>query len=336
MIKLLELFGGIGSPRMATENLNLEIKSIDYVEILPYAVTAYNRMFDHLYKPQDVRDWNLNVDLLVHGSPCQDWSKNGKNDISTGRSILFERTLQIIEHELHPRPKVVIWENVTGLVSKKHVRHFEHYISTMEQLGYSNSFKILNSSNYGMAQNRDRIFTVSILGDEDLDFEFPKEKPLTKFLNDYIDRTVNPSDYALSENELSLFFERDGQLYIRENTIAGERLVEEGDSINVEFPTSKTRRGRVQKGMVPTLTTSPQIAVYYDGILRKITPLECWRLMGYKDVDFNRVANDDMPVGALYKLAGNSIVVGVLEAILEALINQGFLIPSEGQLELIC
>ena len=319
---------------MASENLNLEIKSIDYVEILPYAVTAYNRMFDHLYKPQDVRDWNLNVDLLVHGSPCQDWSKNGKNDVTTGRSILYERTLEIIEHELHPRPKVVIWENVTGLVTKKHVQHFEHYLSTMERLGYSNSYKILNSNDYGMAQNRERIFTVSILGDAN--FEFPKEKPLTKFLDEYIDRTVNPSDYALTQNELSLFFERDGQLYIRENTKAGERLVEDGDSINVEFPNSKTRRGRVQKGMVPTLTTSPQIAVYYDGILRKITALECWRLMGYKDVDYYRVATDDMPISALHLLAGNSIVVGVLEAILEALIEQGFLVPSLGQLQLIC
>ena len=334
MIKILELFGGIGAPRKALENLNLDIKSIDYVEILPHAVHAYNRMFEHLYKPQDIRTWNLNVDLLVHGSPCQDWSKNGRNDVSTGRSILYERTLEIIEFELHPRPKIVVWENVPGLVSKRHIDHFNHYLSTMERLGYNNSFKILNAKEYGMAQNRERIFTVSVLGNEN--FEFPEEISLTKYLTDYIDRSVNPAEYPLSENELSLFFERDGQLYIRENNSRGEKLVENGDSINVEFPNSKTRRGRVQKGIVPTLTTNPHVALYYDGILRKISPRECWRLMGFDDADFNRVATEEMPLTALYKLPGNSIVVNVLEMIFKALIDQNLLVPYKPKLQLIC
>lgn len=150
MIKILELFGGIGAPRKALENLNLDIKSIDYVEILPHAVSAYNSMFDHTYKPQDIRSWNMNVDVLIHGSPCQDWSKNGRNDVSTGRSILYQRTLEIIEKELHPRPKVVIWENVTGLISKRHIDHFNHYLSAMEGMGYKNTFKVLNSKEFSL------------------------------------------------------------------------------------------------------------------------------------------------------------------------------------------
>lgn len=334
MIKILELFGGIGAPRKALENLNLDIKSIDYVEILPYAVHAYNRMFDHLHKPQDIRAWNLNVDLLVHGSPCQDWSKNGKNDISTGRSILYERTLEIIEKELHPRPKVVVWENVPGLVSKRHIKHFNHYLSAMEKLGYNNSFEIINAKDYGMAQIRERIFTVSVLNNET--FEFPKPVPLVQPLADYIDRTVDPTDYPLSDNELSLFFEWDGQLYIQTNNSRRFMEVYEGDSINVERPNSKTRRGRVQRGLAPTLTTSPNVAVYYDGRLRKITPLECWRLMGFDDLDFERVATDEMPLSALYKLPGNSIVVPVLEAIFEALIEQHLLVPNKPKLQFIC
>ena len=96
MIKILELFGGIGAPRKALENIGFDIKSIDYVEILPYAVMAYNSIFDNNYKPQDVKLWNLDVDILIHGSPCQDFSKNGLNNINTGRSILYERTLEII------------------------------------------------------------------------------------------------------------------------------------------------------------------------------------------------------------------------------------------------
>lgn len=86
-IKTLELFGGIGAPRSALENLKVfDIKAIDYVEILSNAVKAYNAMYDLSYKPQDVLKWNLNVDLLIHGSPCQDWSNAGLNDINTGRS----------------------------------------------------------------------------------------------------------------------------------------------------------------------------------------------------------------------------------------------------------
>lgn len=322
--KILEFFGGIGAPRKALENMGINLKSIDYVEILPYAVDAYNQIFDNRYQPQDMRTWNRNVDILVHGSPCQDWSRNGKNDISTGRSILYERTLDILEKEMSPRPKVVLWENVTGLISKKHVHHFNHYLSTMEKLGYQNKFQVLNAAKHGnIPQNRDRIFTVSVLGDNA--FEFPEEKPLTKKLLDFIDYSVDPREYALSENEMSLFFKKDGKLFIHENNKTGYKEVKEGDGINVERPSSKTRRGRVGDQMVQTLTTSPNMAVYYDGILRKLSPKEYWLLMGFTEEDYNRVASADIPPNALYKLAGNSIVVQVLENIFEALIKQKIL-----------
>lgn len=326
MIKILELFGGIGAPRKALENLGVNLKSVDYVEILPYAVTAYNQLFDNGYKPQDVRDWNMNVDLLVHGSPCQDWSNNGLNDVSTGRSILYERTLEIIEHELNPRPKVVVWENVTGLLSKRHVDHFNHYLMTMERLGYRNTFKILNAKDYGMAQLRERIFTVSILDEKA--FNFPEPRELSKPLTYYIDRSVNPDEYALSDNERKLFFNYDGKLYVHVNNKSRFIEVFEGDSVNVERPNSKTRRGRVQRGMVPTLTTNPHVVVYYDGILRKITERECWRLLGFTDDDYDRVAATDIPRNALYKLPGNSIVVSVLEAIFSELFAQGFVVSA--------
>lgn len=137
-IHLLELFGGIGAPRRALENTFARlireknpdatkkelrsmssdcIKSIDYVEVLPYAVRAYNTMFSLDNRPQDIRLWNLNVDILIHGSPCQDFSREGKNDINSGRSILYERTLQILDPdpddgpaELRVRPRICFWK----------------------------------------------------------------------------------------------------------------------------------------------------------------------------------------------------------------------------------
>ncbi|WP_413509295.1 DNA cytosine methyltransferase [Carnobacterium maltaromaticum] len=318
MLKILELFGGIGAPRKALENLNIKIKSIDYVEILPYAVKAYNRIFNNDYDTQDITKWNMNVDLLIHGSPCQDWSKNGLNNINTGRSILYERTLEIIEKELHPRPKFVLWENVPNLLSERHVQHFNHYLEKMESLGYTNSFEILNAKHYGMAQNRERVYVVSILGGEE--FKFPEPVNLEKGLKDYIDFDIDPSEYALLESELNLFFERDGKMFIHTNTKLGYQEVEEFDSINLERPTSKTRRGRVGKQVVQTLTTSPNQAVFYNGIIRKITPRECWRLTGFTDEDYDNVAQQGIGKGALYKLPGNSIVVPVLEAIFKALL----------------
>jgi Site-specific DNA methylase len=166
-IHLLELFGGIGAPRRALENVikakvkednpiftkkqlyqeaSKFIKSIDYVEVLPYAVQAYNQMFDLSNRPQDIRCWNLSVDILVHGSPCQDYSREGKNDINTGRSILYERTLQILDpdpdtgfRELTRQPKVVIWENVPNM-AYSHPDVLCNYLKTMEGYGYTNTF----------------------------------------------------------------------------------------------------------------------------------------------------------------------------------------------------
>lgn len=328
MINVTELFGGIGAPRKALHNLKINMKSADYVEIMKEPVMAYNAIFGASYNQQDIKTWKPKatdqaVELLIHGSPCQDWSTNGKNDVTTGRSILYERTLEIIEKEINPKPKVVIWENVTGLISKRNVAHFNLYLKKMESMGYTNSWKVLNAKKHGIAQNRNRVFAISFLGDKE--FEFPKEKPLQKKLIDFIDRSVEPLEYQLSEKELSLFFEEDGQLFIRENNKRGKRLVENGDSVNVEFASSTTRRGRVQKGIVPTLSTKPAVAVYYDGILRRITPKECWLLMGFDVADFERAASSGLKETALYKLAGNSIAVPVLEEIIKGLITQGFI-----------
>lgn len=316
VIQILELFGGIGAPRKALENLNIDIKSVDYVEIMKYAVVAYNQMFDNSYKPQNILDWNMDVDILIHGSPCQDWSNNGLNNISTGRSILYERTLEIIEKELKERPKVVIWENVTGLINKRNISHFNHYLQTMEKLGYTNSFQVLNAVDYNSPQHRERIFVVSRIDGKK--FKFPKPVPLTTKLTEFLE--TDPEIERLSDNEMSLFFKREDGLYIYENTKLGYRKIENGDSINVERPNSKTRRGRVGKGIVKTITTSKNTAVYIDGILRKLTAREYWRIMGFSDKDFDQIEKQNIPAKYKQTLIGNSISVPVLEAIFRQLL----------------
>lgn len=134
-IQILELFGGIGSPRCALRNLNIPTKAIDYVEINEKAVRSYNSMFreELAYKTQTVVGWNLKPDILIHGSPCQDMSIAGHQGKATGdgrinrgkgsdegsgtRSSLMWETIHIIENMGEWRPRYVIWENVKNVKS---------------------------------------------------------------------------------------------------------------------------------------------------------------------------------------------------------------------------
>lgn len=321
MLKLLELFGGIGAPRKSLENLGIDIKSIDYVEILPCAIKAYDSIFSNNHKPQDITTWNLDVDVLVHGSPCQDFSKNGLNNIKTGRSILFERTLEIIEKDLNKLPKVLLWENVPNLASKRHKHHLNHYLNETSRLGYTNFQAILKASDYNIPQARDRLYVVSILGDNE--FDFPKAKPLEKDIRYYLDYDVDFKDYRLTDNELNIFFEKDNQLCVKEATKLGYKVISEFDTINVEFPNSKTRRGRVGDKVAKTLTTQPRQAIYYNNQLRLLTAKEHFRLMGYTDNDYFRIKKSGITDKQISALAGNSICVPVLEEIFKSLIDCG-------------
>lgn len=331
-LKILELFGGIGAPRKAFENMGFDIKSIDYVEILPFAVQAYNSIFDINYKPQDVKGWNLNPDVLIHGSPCTDFSKNGKNNINTGRSILYEETLAIIDHKLPTRPKVVLWENVPNLLAEgktvNHRVHHNHYLETMEKMGYKNYYAILNAADYGIAQARERLYTVSILEQAlaGKKFEFPKPIPLTKDIRHYLEKDIDWDKYKLGSAEQNIFFTKsDGQLCVKEATKLGYKEVNEYDVINVEFPNSTTRRGRVGHGVCKTLTTAPRQAIYYDGKLRMLTGREHLRLMGFKDRDYDHMIKNGITEQQVSFLAGNSICIPVLEAIFGQLRNMGMI-----------
>ena len=153
MIQILELFGGIGSPRCALRNIGIPVKAIDYVEIDEKAVRSYNAMFaDELpYKTQSVVGWNLKPDILIHGSPCQDFSIAGHQGKATAeagrinrgkgadkgsgtRSSLMWETIHIIEQMGEWKPKYVIWENVKNVLSRYMRVNFNLYLSEMERL----------------------------------------------------------------------------------------------------------------------------------------------------------------------------------------------------------
>lgn len=324
-VKILELFGGIGAPRKALENLGYKIKSIDYVEILPFAVQAYNSVFNNDYGVQNIIGWNLNPDILIHGSPCQDFSKNGRNNINTGRSILYEETLAIIDHKLPKRPKVIIWENVPNLLSEgkkvKHRVHHNHYLNEMERMGYKSYYAILDASQYGIPQARQRLYTISILNEvlAGREFCFPEPQSLTRDIRYYLEKEPDPDMCHLSEAEQNLFFTKNGKYYVREATKLGYKEIQDMDVINVEFPGSTTRRGRVGHGVCKTLTTSPRQAIYKDGVLRMLTPREHLRLMGFTDRDYDHMIRSGIAPKQISFLAGNSICIPVLEALYHSL-----------------
>lgn len=204
MLRVLECFAGIGACSKALTNLDIEHEIVDAVEIDKYAIKAFNAIHGTNFGPQDITKWDKDIecDLIMHGSPCQDFSVAGKQaggDKSSGtRSSLMYETLRIVEKL---RPKYVIWENVKNLLSKKHRHNFDAYLEAMEKLGYKNHYQVLDAQNYGVPQHRERVFTVSIRVDIPYcwAFDFPIPIPLEKRLKDVLEKEVDEKYYLSSE-----------------------------------------------------------------------------------------------------------------------------------------
>ena len=207
-IRVLELFGGIGACSKALERLGIDYEIADYVEIDKYAVASFNAMHDTNFEPQDICTWDkdIEVDLIMHGSPCQDFSLAGKQaggdkDSGTRSSLMYE-TIRIVEKL---KPKYVIWENVKNLLSKKHRHNFDAYLETMEQLGYTNYYQVLNAKDYGIPQNRERVFTISILGNDN--YEFPNKQDEVN-LQDFLEKDTNIKTKPMCEKAFNREYEQ--------------------------------------------------------------------------------------------------------------------------------
>lgn len=303
MIKILELFGGIGAPRKALVNLGIDFKSIDYVEIDEKAVRTYNALFDNQQRPQSVVDYNLRPDILIHGSPCQDFSRAGKrlggNDEDKTRSSLMWETLRIIENLGVWKPKFVVWENVKGVRDKDMIHSFEKYIKGMDKLGYTSSFKVLDARDFGIPQKRERLFTVSKLNGVPFDFCKLEHKPMAN-IADFLETDVDEKYTITSPSMLSKIGSDDGSSF-------GGRL----KPIDQFAWTITTKQNRCPNSGIISIG---------GGQYRLLTEKECWRLMGFDDDDYNAalIANPTRKGctnGSMYKQSGNSIVVNVLEAI---------------------
>lgn len=524
MVRVLELFAGIGACSKAITRLGIEHEIADAVEIDKYAIRSFNAIHGTDFEPQDITQWNkdLDVDLIMHGSPCQDFSVAGLNkggDKGSGtRSSLMYETLRIVERV---KPKYVIWENVKNLLSKKHRHNFDAYLEAMDKLGYHSKYQVLNAKDFGVPQNRERVFTVSIRNDLNVGFKFPEPQELTIRLKDVLEpqvdekyylsdeqtrrlkittynagsekarvqdtdgeaRTLCARDYKdpkcvrepiiiddynqrvradqdtmgtlttncgasaprngfkIAEPQAELeqpiygdykdpkcvrvggLYDKDGSrhqagsiydpngicatlstmqggnqepiivasrgrnpenpsdrsagqkleqrlepnrqgitntitsvqkdnyvavliddtyknrepreyedysptlragrsgLKVRTANKQGYDIATDGDGVDLSYPQSKTKRGRVGHGVSKTLMGADSMGTVDNYRIRKLTPKECWRLMGFDDSDFEKAEKVNSNT-QLYKQAGNSIVVNVLEGILKNLLEE--------------
>ena len=423
-VNVFSLFSGIGAFEKALERKGIGYNLVNYCEFDKYASKSYSLIHKvpETLNLGDITKVKIDelepysADLITYGFPCQDISNAGKqrgfeHDGQLTRSGLFFYAAAIIGRI---QPKVAICENVKALVGKKFTKEFETVLSTLEDMGYTNYWQVLNAKDYGIPQNRERVFIVSIRNDIDKKYTFPapiklelrlkdilekevEEKYYLKGLQDFfiknsfeqeikgngfrfsphiknnadIAKTITThngsrmdDNYVIDVDSEDAFFKFDStnekinmigmldikgneqvrrvygtdglsptlntmqggnrqpKVLVREATKKGYTEAVDGDSINLEQPNSKTRRGRVGRGVAQTLNTAPRQAVVEPSLrIRKLTPKECFRLMGFDDADIDVLIENGISNTQLYKQAGNSIVVNVLEAIFDNLVD---------------
>jgi DNA (cytosine-5)-methyltransferase 1 len=464
-IRLIELFAGVGSQAMALRNIGANFEHYKVVEYDKYALASYNAIHGTNFKPTDItqvkgkdlgiKDTDKFTYIMTYSFPCQDLSVAGKRkgmskNSGTRSGLLWE--VERLLNETEYLPQILLMENVPQVIGEQNIKDFQMWQKFLEDKGYSNFVEILNAKNYGVAQNRERCFMVSILGE--YNYKFPKPIELTKTMKNYLEEEVDEKYYIKNDKAQKLISELiktdklskpnkvcvDGTINnpdIRNiancitakydcgvsNFKATGNMVVEPSVKQIGNLTENTKRDNPQPGRVystegisPTLNTmqggnkqpmivsetqknsiiceqrqdegirlfkenicgtlrtidaggdkriiemtptivasggrnkdnpsdrtagielEQRLEANSEGIcntltsvqkdnwvlepsyrIRKLIPLECWRLMGFTDEDFYKAEKVNSNT-QLYKQAGNSIVVDVLEAIFRNLL----------------
>ena len=294
------------------------------------------------------------TDISLAGS-----MKGMERDSNTASSLLWEVERLLLKAKDHQElPKYLLMENVPMLVSKKFIHSFNEWLMFLESLGYKNYWKQLNAKDYGIPQTRNRVFLISILNPGS-QFDFPKTFPLEKRLLDYLEPVVDDkyfiseafllyctdptdrngfirgkrfkphdtskSDYAFTITTRKGSTPTDNYVIVPEATIKGYKEAHVGDGIYINRPHQK--RGCVQKGKIQTIKrTVSDLGVIVERdkalMIRRITPRESLRLMGWTDERIDIIA-PKFSDARLYTFAGNGIVIDVLCEIFKELFKYG-------------
>ncbi|WP_273731363.1 DNA cytosine methyltransferase [Leuconostoc mesenteroides] len=397
-MKFLDLFSGIGGFRLGLERSGHT--PVGYVEIDKFARQSYQAMYntDGEWTAEDInkvtdeewRKFNGTVELIAGGFPCQSFSIAGKREgfLNQTKGTLFFEVARAVKQI---KPRFVFLENVKGLLNHDKGNNFRTILNTFDELGYDVEWRIYNSKDFGVPQNRERVYIIGHLrGDSGREvFPFFGEDGETNSAN-----VINPlkgkSDYGWhfeqevhDENGLCRTVKANGgsgnipKVMVKEATKKGYDIATVGDSINISQPNSKTRRGRVGHGIANTLVTGSEQATLIakphfgrlgaqavetannnkiehgdciepynkrvrsdklsgtlttrpEGLktamipvveteigyrIRKLTPRETWRLQAFPDELFDKAQQAGLSDSQLYKQAGNSVTVNVIEYI---------------------
>lgn len=354
-ITLNELFSGIGSQRKALLNIGYDVDVVGISEIDKYAIKSYEAIFGKTRNYGDISKVNKldYADLWTYSFPCTDISVAGRQEgisHSTRSGLLYQvqRLLDVAKEE-NTLPKYLLLENVKNLVGKKFKPQFDEWLKYLEQLGYKNYWQVLNAKDYGIPQNRERVFVVSIRNDIDFDYVFPQKEKLKIRLKDVLEKDVDNRFY-LSEEQIEKI--KNSNFGMEKARLQNKSIASTICATNYKRPNCievnpvrlggifdkpiclnpKGGRGGISnlqpsiqdrvystKGISTAITCSFNPKIYSDSKIRKITPKECWRLMGFDDEDFEKAQASGISNSQLYKQAGNSIVVNVLEGIFKGL-----------------
>ena len=346
-MRFFDFFAGIGGFRLGMEMAGHEC--VGHCEIDKFADKSYRAMHNPKESEvifDDVRTVNptdmTECECYCYGFPCQAFSIAGKRrGFEDTRGTLFFEVMRLAK-ERHPN--LLFAENVPGLLNHEGGRTFETIIETMAELGYMVEWQILNSKDFGVPQNRRRVFIIGHFGGKPGRAVFPitegrgsvgklqgQQNRKTDFIIPAVREPNLQAGRVYDDSGMSPSFGtfQGGQsvpkIAVKNATKSGVVLANIGGVVNIAFPESNTRRGRVidDGNISPTLDTGCKVGVITldDGStvrIRKLTPRECFRLQGFPDEYFDRAraVNSD---SQLYKQAGNSVTVNVVYEIAKRL-----------------
>lgn len=231
-IRLIELFAGVGAQSMTLERIGVEFEHYIVCEFDSFAIKSYNAIHGTSFTTSDIR--NLKGDdlkivdkdkyeyIMFYSFPCQSLSVAGKQEgmkkgSGTRSGLLWE--VERLLNETKELPQILIMENVTQVHGKKNLDDFNLWCDFLHKKGYRNYYKDINAKNYGVAQNRNRCFMISLLGD--FDFQFPVEMSLNRTMLDYLEDKVDDKFYIQNEkaDNLILNLYKEGKLdeYLKKN-----------------------------------------------------------------------------------------------------------------------
>lgn len=323
-LKVFTAFSGYDSQMLALRRAGVDSDLVGWSEIDQYAIEAHNKLFPE-YANRNFGDikkikWDRvpDFDLFTYSSPCQDFSvagqgAGGEKGSGTRSSLLWECEKAI----KNKKPKYLLLENVPALVNKTNIGVFEAWCRKLERMGYKNYWKVLCATDFNVPQTRNRLYMVSILGKGS--FQFPDAKKLTKSLKDIVETDVDEK-YFISNN---------GVKWRIESAIKGfnkNRRRRFGQRPEDNYLISPQRdhhsgaitgyyKAKLFRTICTSNTTSTAQWLKYAGRIRRLTPFECFLLMGLTKQEARKIIDIGISDTQLYKLAGNSIVVDVLEGI---------------------